>query len=96
MEGLVNMAYLGIEKTMEHESDGDTNFNYYSWYSQQRIGTRTGNKGSNGHHPNCYIIKIGQNTEKNPERLKKFWCHSKSCEKLSANAGVKNSKRSDQ
>ena len=29
-----------LKKTVEHESDGDTNCNWCSWYSNQRIGTR--------------------------------------------------------
>ena len=32
---------LRTEKTAEHESDGDTNYNWCSWYCPQRIGTRT-------------------------------------------------------
>ena len=32
-------------KNMEHESDGDTNWNWCYWYSQQRIGTETGGLG---------------------------------------------------
>ena len=65
----------GNWKTVEHESDGDTNFNWYSWYSHQRIGTRTevlGNKGMSEDHPNYSIIMIGQNTEENPGDLKKL------------------------
>ena len=52
---------------MEHESDGDTNFNCYSWYNHQIIVSGTGglgNKRTSGDHPNYFIIKIGQNTEK--------------------------------
>ena len=29
------------KKTMEHESDGDTNCNWHTRYSQKRIGTGT-------------------------------------------------------
>ena len=60
-------------KTMEHESDGDTNCNWYVWYSHQRIDEGTGglgNKRTNGDHPNDSIIKIGQNTEKSPGDLR--------------------------
>ena len=41
---------------MENERDGDTNCNCCSWYSHQRISTRTevlGNNGTAGDHPNC-------------------------------------------
>ena len=37
-----------FEKTVEHESDDYTNWNWCSWYSHQRIGTRTGGHGNNG------------------------------------------------
>ena len=60
---------------MEHESDSDTNFNWCAWYSYQRIGTGTGglgNKTTSGDHPNDSIIKIGQNTEKSPEDLRRL------------------------
>ena len=87
---------LGNWKTVEHESDGDITCNWFSWYSHQNIGTRTGrlgNKRTNGHHPNCSNIKIGSNTEKNLEdlrRLEKTCCHTNFSEKLSANAGGEN------
>ena len=57
---------------MEHESDGDTNYNWCPWYSYQRIDTGTGglgNKRMSGEYPNYCIIKIGQNTEESPEDL---------------------------
>ena len=44
-----------LKKTMEHEIGGNTNYNCSSWYSHQRIGTRTGglgNKRTSGDHPN--------------------------------------------
>ena len=31
-----------LKKTMEHESDNDTNCNCCGWYSHQRIGAGTG------------------------------------------------------
>ena len=40
---------------MEHESDCDTNSNWHTRYSHQRIGTLTGglgNKRTIGDHPN--------------------------------------------
>ena len=69
---------------MEYESDGDTQCNWCSWYSHQNIGTVTGglgNKRMSGDHPNYSIIKIGQNTEKSSEELRRL-------------AGVKNSQSS--
>ena len=58
---------------MDHEGDGDTNYNWYAWYSHQRIHTGTGslgNKMTSGDHPNNSIIKNCQNTEENPGDLK--------------------------
>ena len=77
-----------LKKTMEHESDGDTNCKWYARGNLRRIGKETGglwNKRTSGHHPDYSIIKIGQNIEKNP------CCHLNSTEKQSSNAGVKNS-----
>ena len=51
------------------------------------------NKKTTRDHPNYRIIKIGQNTEKSPGDLKRLGYHSNSSEKLSADAGVRNSKR---
>ena len=81
-----------LKKAEEHESDDYTNSNWYSWYSHQRISTRTGNNKVSGDHPNYCIIEISQNTEKSPGDLKRC-CHSNSSEKPSANTGVKNSQK---
>ena len=62
-------------KNMEHESDGDTNSNWCTVYSHQRIDKGTvglGNKSTSGDHPKNNIIKIGQNTKKNPGDLGRF------------------------
>ena len=62
-----------IKKTMEHESDSDTNCNWYSWNSHRRIDTGTGglgNKSTSGDHLNISIVEIGQNTEKSPGDLR--------------------------
>ena len=56
-----------IEETVEHESNGYTNYNWFSWFSHRRIIKGTGglrNKRTSGDHPNYYIIEIGHNTEK--------------------------------
>ena len=60
---------------MEHESDGDTNCNWRTWYSHQRIDCETGglgNKRTSGDPPNDNIIKIGPNTEKSPGDLRRL------------------------
>ena len=59
---------------MEHESDSDTNCNYCSWYSHQRIIKGTGglrNKRTSGDNTNDSTIENGQNTEKCPGDLRK-------------------------
>ena len=56
---------LEVKKTMEHESDVYTNYNWCSGNSHQRInkGTRRlENKEMSGDHPNNYIIENSQNT----------------------------------
>ena len=50
-----------------------------------------GNKRKSRDPPDCSIIKIGQNTEY--KKLEETCCYLNSSEKLSANAGVKNSQR---
>ena len=48
---------------MEHESDGDINFNWCIQYSQQRVNTVTGgfkNKRTSKGHQDYSIIEIGQ------------------------------------
>ena len=60
---------------MEHESDGDTNSNWRARYSHQRIGSGTRgleNIKTSGDHPDYYIIKISQNTEKYPGEMRKL------------------------
>ena len=60
---------------MEHESEGYTNCNWYSWYRHQWIDTGTeglGNKRASGDHPNYSIIKIGMNTKESPGDLRKL------------------------
>ena len=56
---------------MEHEGDGDINCNWCTRYSHQSISKETGRIGS-GEHPNYSIIKIGQNTKKNPGDLRRL------------------------
>ena len=61
------------KKTIEHESDGDTTYNWRARYSYQRIDIMTGRLGNirtSGDHTNYYIIEVGQNTEKSPGDLK--------------------------
>ena len=57
---------------MEHESDSDTNCNWFAQYSNQRIGTGIrglGNKWTIRDYPNYSIVEIGQNTKKSPGDL---------------------------
>ena len=54
---------------MEYESDGNTSCKWRVRYSHQRIGTGTGelgNKRTSRDYPNCSIVEISHNTEKNP------------------------------
>ena len=70
--------YLGFArelKTVEHEGNGDTSCNWYSCYSHERIGERTGglrNKRTIENHPNYSIIGISQNTKMNHGDLRKL------------------------
>ena len=50
-----------LNKTMEHESDGDINCDQCVRYSHQRTGKGTGGirYSTSGDHPNYSIIKIG-------------------------------------
>ena len=60
---------------MEHESDGDINCNWCTWYSHQRFSLGTGGLGKkriSGDNPNYSIIKIGQNTGKSPRDLRRL------------------------
>ena len=59
-------------KVMEHESDGNANYNWCARNGPQRFGKGTGrveNLRTSRDHPNYSIIKIGQNTEKSPGDL---------------------------
>ena len=64
-----------IIKSMEHESDGDTNCQWRARYSHQRIGTGTGglgNKRTSGDHQNYSVVEIGQNTKTSPRVLRRL------------------------
>ena len=79
---------------MEHESDGDTNCNWCTWYNHQRTGTEIGgleNKRTSGDHPNYSIAEITQNTEKSPDGLRRLAVIQTPVKKHSASTGVKNS-----
>ena len=81
---------LGIEKTVENESDGYTCCNWCSWYSHKKIRIRTRrlkNKGTSGDPSNYSIAKIGQNTEKSRGDVRDC------CKRSSANTDVKNFQR---
>ena len=60
---------------MEHERNGYTNCNWYSWYSHQKIGIGIGglrNNRMSGDYPNYSIVQIGQNTVKGPGDLRRL------------------------
>ena len=62
-------------RNLERESDTSTNCNWSSWYSHERIDTRTrelGNNMTSGNHPDYCIIKIRQNSEKSPGHMKRL------------------------
>ena len=53
---------------MEHESDGDTKFNWCAKYRHQRIDKGDGglgNKRTNGDDPNYRTVEIGPNIKEN-------------------------------
>ena len=63
------------KKIIEYESDGDTNCNKCAQNSHEKFGIGTGglgNKRTSGDHPNDSTVKIGRNTEKNPEDLRRL------------------------
>ena len=61
---------------MEHESDSDTNCNWCTQYSHQRIGKALEELEIRGlqHYqdPNYSLIKFGLNTEENPGDLRRL------------------------
>ncbi len=62
-------------KTIEHEGDGDTIYNWCTWANPQRIVKETGkfvNNETNGDLPDYGIIKISQNSEKSPGHLRRL------------------------
>ena len=99
---IVTEILRGNWKTVEHESDGNTNCNWRVHHGHQKIGTGTrvlGNKKTNGDHSNWDRPEYWEESW----RLEKTCWHSDSSGKLSAYAGVKNSqiskisvRRSDQ
>ena len=56
---------------------------------------KLGNKRASRDHQNNRIIKIGQNTKKSAEDLRRFTFHSNSSEKPSTDISVKISQRSN-
>ena len=60
---------------MEHESDGDTNCDWYTRNNPQRIdkgAKRVRNQKISRNHLDYCIIKIGKNTEKSPGDLRRL------------------------
>ena len=65
------------KQTTEHEGDGDTSCNRCTWINPQMTDKwtrRLKNQRTSGDHPDYSIIKIGQNTEKSPEDLRRICC----------------------
>ena len=75
-EGYVHgPCYKLKKKSVEHENDRDTNCNWCTWNSHQRIYTGTegfGNKRKSRDHPTNCIVEIGQNNEKCPRDLRRL------------------------
>ena len=72
-EKSVPTPFSTTEKTKELESDGDTNCNWRTRYSHQRIGTGTGglrNKGTSRDQSNYSIVTM--NTEMSPGNLRRL------------------------
>ena len=67
-EGWIPGPCKGIEKNVEHESNGDTNCRWCSCYNHQNTGWLV-NKRMSGDNPNCSSVEIAQNTEKSPGDL---------------------------
>ena len=64
-----------LKKAMELESDGDTDCNWGTRNSHQRIDTETGGPGDkrmSRDHSNYSIIEIGQNIKKSPGDLRRL------------------------
>ena len=59
---------------MEHESDGDTTYNWCAQDRYKSIGTGTEAQGdeTRGDHPNYSIVEVGKNTKKNPGDLRRL------------------------
>ena len=81
---------------MKHESDGNTNCNWYTRYSYQMFDTRTGRFGNNRRsrdYPHKSIVEIGQNSEKSLGELRKLAVIQTPVIKPLAYADVKISKK---
>ena len=79
-----------LKKTMEYESDGNTNCNWCFWYSHQRINKGTWgleNKRTSGDH---YWERLEYWEES--WRHAEICCHSHFSEKPTANADMNNTK----
>ena len=64
-----------LKKTIEYESDSDTNCGWCTRDYPQRIGKgmgKLGNKWSSGNHADYSLIKIGQNTERSPDDFRRL------------------------
>ena len=60
---------------MKDESDGDSKSDWCAWYNHWRMDKETGGLGNlrtSGEYLDDSIIKMGQNTEKNPGDLRRL------------------------
>ena len=57
---------------MEHDGDGDTNYDWCTWKIISKGAEGLENKRTSRDHPDCNIIKIGQNTETSPGDLRRL------------------------
>ena len=69
---------------MEHESDADTNYDWWGWNDPQifcKEAGRVGDRRTSSDIPNYSIVKVGTNSEKSPGDMRKVavsrtwrWC----------------------
>ena len=65
----------GTEKVIEHEGDGNTDYNWCTWNNPQSFSKGTGrpeNNRTREDHPNYIKAKIDENMEKSHGDLKRL------------------------
>ena len=64
-----------LKKAVEREGDDDTNTNWHTWNSPQRLGKgteRVETERKNRDHPDYSSVEIGQNSERSPGDPRRF------------------------